>query len=237
MKTLLQLAGARLILGGGVLAAVVAGCGDDPVAVDPVTAVAKTGATDNQVVVAGTVVPVSPEVALTTASGGKAVGATVTFTVEGGGGTVAGGVVVTDSRGLARPREWTLGQIATANFLKATANGLEVTFTAIGIAGPATMVVSSAGEEQTAQVGTLVAIPPAVRVADQFGNGVQGVTVQWQVISGGGLVIGSGSTLSEPDGLAQVQGWQLGPTPGPNTLEADVPALFTTILFSATASP
>ena len=109
MKTLLQLAGARLILGGGVLAAVVAGCGDDPVAVDPVTAVAKTGATDNQVVIAGTVVPVSPEVTLTTASGGKAVGETVTFTVEGGGGAVDGGVVVTDSRGTARVREWTLG--------------------------------------------------------------------------------------------------------------------------------
>lgn len=237
MKTMLRLTGARLILGGGVLAAVVAGCGDDPVAVDPIAAMVKTGSTDNQLVAAGTVVPVSPEVALTTASGAKAIGATVTFTVEGGGGTVDGGVVVTDSRGLARPREWTLGQIATANFLKATANGLEVTFTAIGIPGPAALVVASAGEEQTAPVGTEVTIPPAVRVADQFGNGVQGVTVQWQVLSGGGRVIGSGSMVSEPDGLAQVQGWQLGPTPGPNTLEADVPGLSTIILFSATAIP
>ncbi len=234
MKTLLQFAGARFILGGGVLAAVVAGCGDDPVAVDPVASVVKTGSTDNQLVVAGTVVPVSPEVTLTTASGGKAVGETVTFTVEGGGGTVDGGVAVTDIRGTARVREWTLGQVAAANFLKATANGLEVTFTAIGVAGPAAKVVRTAGSEQTAPVNTEVAIPPEVRVVDQFGNGVQGETVQWQVTGGGGLVLGSGSMLSGPNGLAQVQGWQLGSTPGQNTLEAVV-AGFPPVQFGATA--
>ena len=54
---------------------------------------------------------------------------------------------------------------------------------------------------------------------------------------GPGTVIGSGSMDSGPDGLAQVQGWQLGPTPGPNTLEADVPGLSTIILFDATAIP
>lgn len=229
--------GARFILGGGVLAAlVVAGCGDDPVAVDPVTEVVKTGSTDNQQVVAGTVVPFSPEVTLTRASGAKAVGATVTFTVEGGGGTVDGGVVVTDTRGLARVREWTLGQLAGPNSLKATANGLEVTFTADGIAGPAAAVFSSAGQEQTAQVNTEVAIPPAVRVVDQFGNGVGGEPVQWQVVSGGGLVLGSGSTDSRANGLAQVLGWQLGPTLGQNILEAAAPG-FPVVQFRATAVP
>lgn len=237
MKILLQFAGARLILGGGLLAAVaVAGCSDDPVAVDPVTSVQKTGSTDNQQVAAGTVVPFSPEVALTTASGAKAVGATVTFTVEGGGGTVDGGVAVTDIRGLARVREWTLGQLAGPNSLKATANGLEVTFTADGIAGPAAAVFSSAGEEQTAQVNAGVAIPPAVRVVDQFGNGVGGLPVQWQVVSGGGLVLGSGSTDSRANGLAEVLGWQLGPTPGQNILEAAAPG-FPVVQFTATAVP
>ncbi len=237
MKILLQFAGARLILGGGLLAAVaVAGCSDDPVAVDPVTSVQKTGSTDNQQVAAGTVVPFSPEVALTTASGAKAVGATVTFTVEGGGGTVDGGVAVTDIRGLARVREWTLGQLAGPNSLKATANGLEVTFTADGIAGPAAAVFSSAGEEQTAQVNTEVAIPPAVRVVDQFGNGVGGLPVGWEVVSGGGLVIGSGSTDSRSNGLAEILGWQLGPAPVQNILEADALG-FPVIQFTATAVP
>lgn len=235
MKTMLRLTGARFILAGGVLAAVVAGCGDDPVAVDPIAAMVKTGSTDNQLVAAGTVVPVSPEVALTTASGAKAIGAAVTFTVEGGGGTVDGGVVVTDSRGLARPREWTLGPIAGPNSLKATANGLEVTFTAFGIAGPAAAVVGTAGEEQTAPVNTEVAIPPEVRVIDQFGNGVGGEPVQWQIFSGGGTVIGNGSMDSGPDGLAQVLGWRLGPTPGENIIEAGVPG-FPPVQFIATAT-
>jgi len=239
MKTLLRFTSARLILGGGLLAVVgVAGCGDDPVTVDPVAELRKTGTTDDQQGVAGAVLPRSPEVTLIRASGAKAVGETVTFTVEGGGGTVDGAVAVTGIRGTARVREWTLGQIAgAANFLKATAGGLEVTFTASVIAGPAAILVAAGGSGQTARVNTEVAIPPEVRVADQFGNGVQGVTVQWQVVSGGGLVIGRGLMGSGRDGLAQVQGWQLGPTPGPNTLEADVPALFTTMLFSATASP
>jgi hypothetical protein len=237
MKTLLRFAYARRILGGGLFAAIlVAGCGDDPVAVDPVTTVQKTASTDNQQVPAGTVVPFSPEVTLFLASGEKAVGETVTFTVQGGGGTVDGGVVATDTRGTARVREWTLGQIATSNSLKATANGVEVTFTAIGIPGPAASVLGVIGEEQTAQVSTEVAIPPGVQVVDQFGNGVGGEPVQWQVVGGGGQVIGSGSMFSESDGMAQVQGWRLGSTPGPNMIEAPVPG-FPAVQFSATAIP
>ena len=234
MKTLLQFAGARLILGGGLLAVVgVAGCGDDPVTVDPVAELRKTGTTDDQQGVAGAVLPRSPEVTLIRASGAKAVGETVTFTVEGGGGTVDGAVAVTDIRGTARVREWTLGQIAgAANFLKATAGGLEVTFTASVIAGPAAILVAAGGSGQTARVNTEVAIPPKVRVADQFGNAVLGETVQWQVVGGGGLVIGSSSGPSDKFGVARVQGWQLGPTPGQNILEAAIPG-FPTVQFSA----
>ncbi|TDJ52898.1 MAG: hypothetical protein E2O47_08715 [Gemmatimonadetes bacterium] len=73
-------------------------------------------------------------------------------------------------------------------------------------------------------------------MADQFGNGVQGEPVQWQVLSGGGQVIGSGSMISGKFGLAQIQGWQLGPTPGQNTLEAAVSS-FPVVHFTATATP
>jgi len=237
MKTMLRFTGARFILGGGVLAAVaVAGCGDDPVAVDPVSVMKKTSLTDNQQAAAGTVVPRSPEVTLIAASGAKAVGATVTFTVEGGGGSVDGAVVMTDSRGTARVREWTLGPNAGSNFLKATANGLEVTFTATGIPGPAATVVVIAGEDQTAQVDSLVPIPPEVRVADQFGNWVQGETVRWTVMGGRGRVIGSDSIASDKFGLAKVEGWQLGPIPGPNILEAALPG-GSVAQFLATATP
>ena len=197
MKTLLRFASARLILGSGLLAAVVAaGCGDDPVAVDPVSAVQKTGSTDNQQGVAGTILPQSPEVTLIRASGAKAVGETVTFTVEGGGGTVVGAVMVTDTRGRARVTEWILGQIAAPNFLKATANGIEVTFTAIGVAGPATMVMINRGDEQSAPVNTEVTTKPEVKVTDQFGNGVDGETVNFRAVRGGGTVIGNTNVIS-----------------------------------------
>ena len=85
MSTMLHFSGARLILGSGVLAALVlTGCSDDPVSVDPVATVTKTSSTDNLQADAGTVVAKSPEVTLLRASGAKAVGETVTFTIEGG---------------------------------------------------------------------------------------------------------------------------------------------------------
>ena len=235
MSTMLHFSGARRILGSGVLAALVlTGCSDDPVSVDPVATVTKTGSTDNLQADAGTVVARSPEVTLLRASGAKAVGETVTFTIEGGGGVLDGAVAVTDSRGTARPRTWTLGQVAAQNLVKATANGIEVTFSAIGVPGPAASVSISQGDEQIAQVNTQVSLLPEVMVADQFGNGVQGETVAWQVLSGGGMVIGSGSGTSEPDGLSRVGGWQLGGVPGTNLLEATVAGL-TTVQFTATA--
>ena len=234
-STVLHFGGARLILGSGVLAALaLTGCSDDPVSVDPIATISKTSSTDNLQVDAGSVVPRSPEVTLLRASGAKAVGETVTFTIEGGGGVLDGAVVVSDSRGTARPTTWTLGQVAGQNFVKATANGLEVTFTANGRAGPAANVSAALGNEQVAQVNSEVGIPPEVLVSDQFGNGVQGEVVDWRVLSGGGRVIGIGSSFSEPDGLAPVGGWQLGPTPGVNTLEAEVQGL-PPVQFSATA--
>ena len=237
MKNTLRFTSARLILGGGLLAAVaVAGCGDDPVAVDPVAGVQKSGNTDNQQGVVGTVLPRSPEVTLVRASGAKAVGETVTFTVEGGGGTVVGAVVVTDERGTARVTEWILGQIAAPNFLKATSNGIEVTFTAIGVAGPATMVMINAGDEQTAPVNTEVPTRPEVKVVDQFGNGVDGETVNFRPAGGGGAIIGSNDVISENGGFARVGGWQLGNVPMENLLDASVQG-FAIVQFRATATP
>jgi len=237
MKTLLRFNRARLILGGGLLAAVVvAGCGDDPVAVDPVAQVNKTASTDNQQGEAGAVLPRSPEVTILRASGAKAVGETVTFTVETGDGTVVGAVAVSDDRGTARVTEWTLGQIAAPNSLKATVSGIEVTFNADGVAGPATMVVIFAGDEQTAQVNTEVAVRPQVVVTDQYGNGVDGQTVNFRPVRGGGTVIGNNDVISENGGFAAVGGWQLGATPVVNLLDATVLG-FPTVQFRATAIP
>jgi hypothetical protein len=237
MKKLLKSISARLVLGGGLLAAVsMVGCGDDPVAVDPVAEVNKTPSTDNQQGEAGEVLPLSPEVTILRASGAKAVGEAVTFTVETGGGTVVGAVVLSDDRGTARVTEWVLGQIAAPNSLKATVSGMEVTFNAIGAAGPATMVVLNAGNEQTAPVSTEVAIRPQVMVTDQYGNGVDGQTVNFRAVRGGGTVVGNNDVISENGGFATVGGWELGATPVLNLLDAVV-SEFPTVQFRATATP
>ena len=224
--------GGVAVIGGVLLAA----CSSDPVTVDPVASVQKSGNTDNQQIAAGTVVTRSPEVTLTLASGALAVGETVTFAVESGGGSVTGAVATTDIRGKAVVRTWTLGPIAGANTLSATsANGIKVTFTAIGIPGPAATMVIGEGDEQSARIGTEVPVRPGVLVTDQFGNGVQGVTVVFTPL-GDSQVIGNPSVISEPDGMARAGGWQMGSTPGEQLLEAAATG-FTPLTFSATATP
>lgn len=225
-------------LGGGLAigAVLLAACSSDPVKVDPVASVQKTGLTDNQQVAAGTEVPRSPEVTLTLASGELAEGETVVFAVKSGGGSILGGVATTDIRGKAVVQSWTLGPTAGPNTLSATANGIEVMFTAIGIPGPASQVVISAGQEQTARINSEVPVRPEVKVTDQFGNGVQGVTVLWSVDPGNGSIIGDPSIISEPDGLARIGGWVLGRTPGPQVLTASATG-FSAVTFNATATP
>jgi len=212
------------------------GCSDSTAPVNPVQTVTKTGRTDNQQAAAGTTVAFSPEVTLLRANGEKAVGETVVFTVLSGGGSVSGGTVTTDIRGTARVGSWTLGPVAGPNTLSATANNVSVSFSAIGVPGPAADIVLAAGDEQTATVGTEVDTRPQVQAVDQYGNGVQGVTITWSVVSGGGSIVGQNTVLSEPDGYAAVGGWILGPTPGDNQLEAAATG-FPTITFRATAVP
>ena len=211
-------------------------CSGDPVANNPVSSMSKTGSTDNQQVPAGTLVPVSPEVEVLLANGEPAVGVPVTFSVASGGGSVNGAVDETNSRGLARVQEWILGPTAGPNTLRATVGEFEVMFTAIGVPGAPANIILMAGNEQTATILTEVPIDPQVKAIDAFGNGVQGVTVNWQVTAGGGRVIGQDVILSESDGLVTIEGWQMGGLPRQNVLEATAQGLGT-VIFTATATP
>ena len=82
-----------------------------------------------------------------------------------------------------------------------------------------------AGDGQSASALAPVAIPPAVQVRDAFGNRLPGFAVTFQVASGGGSIAG-GSATTDPDGVAAVGSWTLGPIPGPNSLEASGAGLF-----------
>src|SRR5437867_3507141 len=126
----------------------------------------------------------------------------VTFAVASGGGSVTGADQTTDASGLATLGSWTLGPSVGPNTLTAAVPGLTaVTFSATGTAGGASSVVISAGNNQSASVGTAVATRPAVRVTDAGGNPVLNVAVTLAVASGGGSITGADQT-TDASGLA-----------------------------------
>lgn len=87
----------------------------------------------------GTNVPVRPAVKLSDALGNGVAGATVTFAVTGGGGSVTGGTATTNANGVATVGNWMLGPSTGTNTLDATATGFPpVTFTATAILDPCT---------------------------------------------------------------------------------------------------
>ena len=94
-----------------------------------------------------------------------------------------------------------------------------MTFTATGTADAATQIAISAGNNQSATVGTGVATAPSVLVQDAHNNPVAGVNVTFAVATGGGSLTG-GSQITSASGIASVGSWTLGNTAGSNTLTA-----------------
>ena len=190
---------------------------------------------DGQGATVGTRVTTDPTVKVTDAHGNPVSGASVTFTVTAGGGSVTGSPVSTDSSGLASVG-WTLGVTAGTNTLTATSGSLTpVTFNATGTAGAATQMALIAGDGQGATVGTRVTTDPTVKVTDAHGNPVSGASVTFTVTAGGGSVTGS-PVSTDSSGLASV-GWTLGATAGANTLKATSDSLSgSPVTFNATGT-
>lgn len=198
----------------------------------PASMVAAGG--DAQSATVNSAVTTAPSVVVTDDEANPVEGATVTFAVTGGGGSVTGGTALTDATGTAQVGSWTLGQTAGANELTASLGSLTpVVFTGTGTADAAANLELDAGDGQSAVAGNPVSTPPSVRVVDQFDNPVQGVTVDFAVLTGGGSLT-SPSPSSGADGLAAVGSWTLGASAGPNSLEATSAGLPDTISFSAT---
>ncbi len=203
------------------------------------TAVAVSGtlavnAGDNQTAIVGTALGVAPSVVIRDANNNPIVGASVTFAVVSGGGSVTGATQQTNGSGVATVGSWTLGNTAGTNTLTASGSSGSATFTATGTAAAAATLAIMAGNGQTSTAGSPVPIPPSVIVKDQFGNAVVGLTVTFAIASGGGSVTGSQATTSA-SGIATLGSWTLGQTAGPNTLTASSGSL-TPVAFSATGT-
>ncbi len=162
-------------------------------------------------------------------------GASVTFAVVSGGGSVSGATVITNASGIATVGSWTLGPVTGANVLNATSGTLTgVAFTATSTAGAAASLARNSGDNQTAAAGTPVPVRPSVLVKDASGNPKSDVSVTFGVVSGGGSVTGA-TAVTNAAGIATVGSWTLGSSPGVNSLSATVTGL-PSVTFMAAAS-
>lgn len=169
----------------------------------PSLAIAKSGAPngDAQTATVATAVADSLRV-LVQEDGLPKAGATVSWNTTSG--AVSPASVQTDGAGLAATR-WTLGQVAGAQTARATlggASGSPVTFSATGTAGAAAALTLNAGSGQVALINQAFTAPLTVKVADQFGNGISGVTVNWAVQSGSLGINGGATSATNATGIA-----------------------------------
>ena len=164
--------------------------------------------------VGGVVMP-APAVVLRDTFGNPVSGAAVTFSVLGGGGSLAAGQQRTDAVGVATVGSWTLGTAVGPNTLAAMVGALKpVVFTVTATPGMPAALAVSAGDDQSATVGTTVSVPPAVMVLDEFENPTPGQAAAFEALEGSGFVEGS-PTVSDERGIAEAVSWTLGTTSGP----------------------
>lgn len=118
-------------------------------------------------------------------------------------------------------------------------NGAAATFTVTVTPPPGvpTLVVKSAGDNQSVVVGSAVPTSPKVRVTDYYGTGVSGQSVTFAVMTGGGSATDT-ATTTDASGYATVGQWTVGTAVGSNTLRATVTGSGISgnpVTFSATA--
>lgn len=156
----------------------------------------------------------------------------VDWSVVSGGGTLERTTDSTSTTGYAG-NKWTLGsEVGEQAVRAAISSDVFTTFTATASQKPRVNITKYSGDNQTANPGATVSIPPAVHIWDATGSPVAGEPVTFRVTGGGGSVTG-GTVVSDASGNAIVGGWTLGGQPGINTLSASL-SDGTAVSFTAT---
>lgn len=101
--------------------------------------------------------------------------------------------------------------------------------------GPPSQLEVVAGANQSSPVAQVVAVAPAVKVRDNGGHSLSGITVRFTVISGGGS-IAVDTAITDANGVALAPAWTLGTRSGTNTLKAQASGLVASVTISATAT-
>lgn len=170
-------------------------------------------------------------------AGGQPVqGATVTFSVRAGGGSVNPAANISDASGIVSST-WTMGAtLGAAKVVAMLTNAFvldSTVFTATATAGPATQFSKVSGDNQTGFASRALSAALVVKVRDAFGNNLSGVRITWS--PNGGSVSFMVDTTGA-DGTASAT-WNLGTVAGLYGLNATVAGVTTPLLFSATATP
>lgn len=181
----------------------------------PANSIAATTPT-SQSARAGSVLTPGPAVRVTDAGGAPVAGATVTFAVTIGGGSIPVNSLTTDANGIAQLPSYTLGPLAGAQRVEATLAGTssKVLFTVTATVSGTVQLVSP--DWQLAVSGTQVPAPPTIVVNDPAG--VVNVEVRFRIVTGGGS-ISETLVFTDQNGNASAALWTLGPVPAVNQLE------------------
>ena len=171
-------------------------------------------------------------VAVADEDGAVIAGVVVSFAVTAGGGTLSSATATTDANGRATTR-LTLGSNLGTNTVEASVTGLEPeTFTATATEQAIPYSLAKVrGEDQEGAVGTQLAEPLVVAVADEDGAAIAGVAVSFAVTAGGGTLSATTATTNA-DGRARSY-LTLGSELGTNTVEVSVEGL-ESVTFTAT---
>lgn len=171
---------------------------------------------------------------VTDAVGNFIAGVPVSWQVVTGGGVLEQVDTQTNLSGLALGI-YRLGTLPGTNAVRVTMTGtsLFTNFTATAAAGPPALMDIVSGDGQSGLAGATLA-PFTVRVTDEFGNALPGVTVRWTDWAAGGALSNS-ETPTDINGRASVT-YQLPPQPGAVQIRADVPGTSVGTTFTATAA-
>ncbi len=152
---------------------------------------------------AGAAVTPLPSVLVRDASNNPVAGATVTFAVATGGGSLTGATPVTDAAGIATVGSWTLGGTAGAQSLTATVGALTpITFSATAAPAAGSRLTLSTQPSATSASGATLAQQPVLRIEDGFGNLVTTASNPvTATLQGAGAALGGTVTVAAVNGI------------------------------------
>lgn len=165
--------------------------------------------------------PLTPAVVVRDRFSNPVPGASVSWAVTSGGGSLSTATSTTDAQGIART-QWTLGgSLAAPQGLSASVGpSITTTLTATATLGPGAQLARVSGDAQEGAPGTELPQPLVVELR-QNGVALQGVQVLWTTTSGSLAGPSNGVTVTDAAGRTSVR-WRLGAGLGSQTVTAQV---------------